>query len=67
MAWVDFSGLGISQDRINHLLINEAKVAMNSGTLFGPGGEGFIRINFACPRSMLREALERIEEAIQSR
>ena len=65
LAWVDFSGLGLSQDRLNHWLINEAKVAMNSGTLFGPGGEGFIRINFACPRSMLQEALERIEKAMQ--
>jgi len=65
LAWVDFSELGLSQDRLNHWLINEAKVAMNSGTLFGPGGEGFIRINFACPRSMLQEALERIEKAMQ--
>ncbi len=64
LAWVDFTGLGLSQDRINHWLIKEAKVAMNSGAIFGPGGEGFIRINFACPRSMLQEALERIEEAI---
>jgi len=66
LAWVDFSGLGLSQERLNHWLINEAKVAMNSGTLFGPGGEGYIRINFACPRSMLKEALERIETAMRT-
>lgn len=65
LAWVDFSGLGLSQDNLNHWLINEAKVAMNSGTMFGPGGDGFIRINFACPRSMLVEALKRIEEAME--
>lgn len=65
LAWVDFSGLGLSQDRLNYWLINEAKVAMNSGTQFGPGGEGYIRINFACPRSMLQEALERIEKAMK--
>ncbi|MCK5821082.1 MAG: PatB family C-S lyase [Bacteroidales bacterium] len=65
MAWIDFSGLELSQDRLNYWLINEAKVAMNSGTLFGQGGEGYIRINFACPRSLLQEALERIEKAIK--
>jgi cystathionine beta-lyase len=64
LAWIDFSKLGMSQDKLNHWLINEVKVAMNSGTMFGPGGEGFIRINFACPRSVLEDALQRLEESI---
>jgi cystathionine beta-lyase len=65
LAWVDFSKLGIKQDKLNHWLINEVKVGMNSGTMFGPGGDGFIRINFACPRSVLTEALERLEKAMK--
>lgn len=64
LAWVDFSGLRMSQDRLNHWLIHEAGVAMNSGTLFGPGGDGFIRINFACPKAILLEALQRIEKVL---
>ena len=65
LAWLDCSGLGLSQDKLNHWLINDVKVAMNSGSMFGPGGDGFIRINFACPRSILEEALNRLEKSIK--
>jgi len=66
LAWIDFSELGMKQDKLNHWLVNEAKVGLNSGTMFGPGGEGFVRINFACPRSLLIKALNQIEQAMKS-
>lgn len=44
--------------------VKEAKVALNDGTPFGPGGENFVRLNFGCPRSTLEEALERIKKAL---
>ena len=66
LAWIDFSELGLKQDKLNHWLINEAKVGMNSGSMFGPGGDGYIRINFACPRSILTTALTQIEQAMNS-
>ena len=47
-------------------LINKGKVALNSGSSFGIGGDGYYRINLACPRAMVLEALKRIEFAINS-
>jgi cysteine-S-conjugate beta-lyase len=44
--------------------LNEAKVALSDGSPFGPGGEGFVRLNFACPRSTLEEALDRMRQAL---
>jgi len=45
----------------------EAKVGLDDGYIFGSGGSGFQRINFACPRSQLEEALIRIERAVRRR
>ena len=61
LLWIDITSTGItSQDYCDHLL-KEAKVWVNPGTMYGPvSGEGYIRINIACPRSRLLEALERI-------
>lgn len=67
LAWVDFSGLGLSQDKLNHWLVKEVGIALNSGTMFGPGGEGFMRINFACPRYILEEALDKLNQAMKKR
>jgi cystathionine beta-lyase len=49
---------------LKRLLLNEARVFLDDGFIFGPEGEGFERINIACPRSILVEALERIREAV---
>jgi cystathionine beta-lyase len=45
------------------LFLKNARVAFNDGETFGAGGQGFVRLNFACPRSTLLEALRRIKEA----
>jgi cysteine-S-conjugate beta-lyase len=49
---------------IDPFFLKKARVALNSGALFGKGGEGFARLNFACPRPVLVEALERMWGAI---
>ena len=67
LAWLDCNLL-LDAGRISgspcEFFINEAKVALNNGAEFGPGGEGFVRLNFACPRSTLEEALERMRKAL---
>ena len=63
LAWLDCRGLGI-QGNPGEFILREARVGLNEGVWFGPGGEGFVRINFACARSTLVEALERIEGAL---
>jgi cystathionine beta-lyase len=63
LAWLDCRATGIEGNPYEHFLKN-ARVALNDGKMFGPGGEGFVRLNFACPRSLLAEALHRIRNAL---
>lgn len=67
LAWLDCRALGISSERIAQRLLDEARLMVNPGTLYGPGGEGFVRLNFACPRAVLAEGLERLVRTLQSR
>lgn len=64
LLWVDFSALGLSDEELESVLVQKGKVALNQGNSFGIGGSGYQRINLACPRSMLEEALIRIKNAI---
>lgn len=66
LAWLDFRELGLDQSSLISLMAKKAKVGLNDGAAFGPGGEGFMRMNFACPRSVLEEGLKRIENAVNS-
>ena len=67
LVWVDHSALGISTDEFFNRLLNEGRVWVSAGTMYGPQtGEGFIRINIACPRSQLNEALRRIASVVNS-
>lgn len=65
LAWLDFSGAGINEDP-HKFFIRNAGVALNESAPFGPGSEGFGRLNFACPRSLLLEALERMAQALET-
>lgn len=65
LVWLDCRELDIDADKINEFIVEEAKVALNDGTFFGPEGAGFQRINIGCPRSTLKEGLERIEKAVR--
>ena len=60
MLWLDFRKLGIAAPALKKLLIEKAGLGLVEGPTFGPGGEGFQRMNIACPRSTLEMALERI-------
>lgn len=63
-AWLDFSGLGLCYKDINDIILNTAKVWLDEGQIFGDGGCGFQRIAYACQRSTLDEALNRIKSAV---
>lgn len=67
LVWLDFRGLGLSQPELMELLLSGAHVAMNDGTMFGRGGEGFTRLNVGCPRSVLAEALGKIRNAVKQK
>lgn len=61
LVWVDCSSLKASSKEISKTLIDEGHLWINEGTMYGEAGEGFIRINIACPRSLLIKGLERIK------
>lgn len=61
LAWLDCTELGCSSHELDELVTHKAKLWLDGGTMFGIGGNGFQRINAACPRSVLRTALERLE------
>lgn len=63
LVWLDCRKLGLSGEALNRLFVGEAKLWLDDGTIFGETGEGFQRVNTACPRATLREALERLARA----
>ncbi|MBU9723594.1 MULTISPECIES: MalY/PatB family protein [Bacillaceae] len=65
LVWIDCRVLGLNQEELFHFLLKKAKVAVNNGFEFGEEGAGFIRMNMACRRATLEEALQRIEKAIK--
>ncbi|OAA31711.1 cystathionine beta-lyase [Kosmotoga arenicorallina S304] len=65
LLWLDFRGLGMNDNEIRNLLLHRAKVALGHGPIFGKGGEGFQRLNFACPRTLLEKGLAKIEKAMR--
>ncbi len=66
LTWLDCREAGISGNPHEFFLEN-AQVALNDGAAFGPGGEGFVRLNFGCPRTTLAEGLERMRVALRQR
>ncbi|MDD2207677.1 MAG: PatB family C-S lyase [Aminobacterium sp.] len=64
VPFIDCRELGLSGDELLDLFVNKARVAMNNGAWFGKGGEGFMRINIAAPRTVIKEGLERIARAV---
>jgi cystathionine beta-lyase len=66
LLWLDCRRLGLDDLALQKFMREKARVGLDDGFLFGAGGSGFQRMNIACPRSILREALERIEVAVNS-
>lgn len=64
LVWLDFRKTGLSVEELEHRVIHKAKLWLDSGKIFGECGNGFQRINVACPRSILEDALNRIKAAI---
>jgi len=60
LAWLDCNELGLSAPKLDETLLRKGKLWLNSGMSFGKGGKGFVRMNAACPRSVLSNALERL-------
>ena len=64
LAWLDCRRAGIPRNDPFTFFLESGRVAFNDGTTFGPGGEGFVRLNFGCPRSLLVQGLERMSAAL---
>ncbi|MCL6430190.1 MAG: PatB family C-S lyase [Anaerolineae bacterium] len=64
LAWLDCREAAIPGNPYEFFL-REARVALNDGATFGRGGEGFVRLNFGCPRALLEEALQRMQRALE--
>jgi len=63
LAWVNFAGTGVSPEDVAARVANRARIFASPGPQFGPGGESWLRFNFATPRPVLEDALERLEDA----
>jgi len=66
LLWLDFRALGLTDRELDDLIVNKAKLWLDAGTMFGAGGTGFQRVNIACPRSLLEQAMKQLKEAVSS-
>jgi putative cystathionine beta-lyase patB len=66
LVWLDCNGLGLNHEQLLDLFIDKAHLALNDGEMFGPGGEGFMRLNIGTPRAVLRQALDQLAEAVKN-
>ncbi len=64
LAWLDLSAYGLPESKMAEILVHEAGVVMNKGSMFGTGGEGYFRLNFGCPKATLQKALEQMTAAL---
>lgn len=65
LVWLDCRALGLNHDQLIDLFVNKARLALNDGAMFGPGGEGFMRMNVGTPRAVLQQALQQLSEALK--
>jgi len=65
LVWLDCRKLSLDHKGLIDLFVNKARLALNDGEVFGPGGEGFMRLNVGTPRAILKAALERLAKAIE--
>ena len=64
LIWLDCRELNLSQKELQNLFIQKAKLALNSGTMFGAEGKGFMRLNVGCPQSVIKKALDNLKKAV---
>jgi len=65
LLWLDFRGLGLDDRALQQVLLKKCRLALSAGSFFGEDGRGFMRMNLACPRSVLEEAMKRLKEGLQ--
>lgn len=63
LPWLDCRALGLSDAELHDFFLKKARLWLDDGTMFGTGGSGFMRINIACPRAILKQALGQLEAA----
>ncbi len=64
LIWIDFSGYGFTSAELEHVMVDEAKLWLDSGKVFGPATEQFERFNLACPRSTVEQAMKQLKAAL---
>lgn len=64
LVWLDCRGLGLDHNRLIDMFVDKAHLALNDGAMFGAEGEGFMRMNIGCPRSLLRHAVQSLANAL---
>ena len=66
LVWLDFGALGLNEEQRQELIEEKAGLWLDSGAMFGPDGEGFERVNIACPRETLQKALDQLAAAVRN-
>ena len=64
LIWLDCSGMNMNSNEIQDFMVKKAKLGLNKGITFGPGGERHLRLNIGCPRSVLNEAMSLLKKAM---
>lgn len=64
LIWLDCRGLNMDTNQLQDFMVTKAKLGLNKGTMFGPGGEKHLRLNVGCPRSVLEEAMSNLKRAV---
>ncbi|MBN2585862.1 MAG: PatB family C-S lyase [Candidatus Fermentibacteraceae bacterium] len=67
LLWMDCRGMGMTDEELEDFFVKKAKLGLDTGKMFGPGGEGFMRMNIACPRSTVQKALDSLATAWDQR
>jgi len=67
LVWLDCRGLGMNDNELNTFFLEKARLGLNPGMMFGPGGEGYMRINIGCPLEVLKKAMHQLEEALHAK
>lgn len=67
LVWIDFSGYGLSDEELEHLVVDEAKLWLDSGKIFGLATSQFERFNMACPRATVEKAFHQLKDALEEK
>ncbi len=65
LLWLDFRALGMNETELKKFLVEKAKLGLNHGSMFGSGGEGFMRMNVGCPKSTVVKAMNQLNDVIK--